>query len=148
MQVEMQMEKQSDTYQDSLQFEYLMNWYNFREFEKLVCSGEELYNAGCNEGDFFSLLFKMESILNRVLTDKEYLEFSNFVRDYTNFIDNIFDNVIYDIKYNEERPEYKEDCIDILYEYLGRFPNTFEVEILWNSEGKWYDDNDSVDSIS
>ena len=90
MRVERQVERQGQ-----VTFEYLTNiWYNFREFERLVCTGEMLYNVGCNEGDFFSLLFKMESILNRVLTDKEYQELINFARDYSNFIDNIFGNVI------------------------------------------------------
>ena len=45
---------------------------------------------------------------------------------------NVNDNIIQDIKNNEEKPDSKTDTYGLLYSYLGRDPSHWERDILWD----------------
>ncbi len=103
------------------------------KFEETVTSMKTVCFAGRDMkiGDntrFEKLLkcFKFE------LDEEDIKVIRKFTTDYAEFHDEIFKNVINDIKNNEEKPDSKSDCWGLLYSYLDRNPSEWEVDILWD----------------
>jgi hypothetical protein len=103
----------------------------FRNFEGSIGCSSLLVNAFNNLGDSHNLICAIENYIERILTDQELQRLVIKCNEYSMFYLLQLPNVILDIKYNETKPESKEDCWLLLNEYFDREPSTDEVNILW-----------------
>lgn len=128
---------------------------NMRHFENVITDMRNVYYAGCDlvlqkqnkeskyeTKDAFDKLLKCFKF---TLNEDEIEHIKKFSISYYDFMENHFDNVIYDIKQNEENPDSKTDCWGLLYEYLGRDPSDWERDILWDHTCDWACDDDDED---
>lgn len=121
---------------------YLTDNKNIVHFENVITSIRNVFYIGKQLvfKDTDTSLFK--NILDKFdISDVEHGEqvdvLKQFCINYYNFIKNEFDHVINDIKNNEEKPESKNDCWGLLYEYLDRDPSSWEIDILWDNTSTW-----------
>jgi len=113
----------------------------------VYAAGEELTNQSQNK----LCKYECENAFNYLLEqfnftlDQESIDLiKEFAIEYYNFIKNDFDNIIQDIKNNEEKPDSKTDTYGLLYSYLGRDPSHWERNILWDHTcDTWAYENES-----
>lgn len=133
---------------------YLTDNINIKHFENYVTDMRSVYYAGedlINQAKNKPSEYECENAFNYLLDqftftlDQESIDLiKTFAIDYYNFIENQFDNVIQDIKINEEKPDSKTDTYGLLYNYLGRDPSDWERDILWDHTcDTWACDNES-----
>jgi hypothetical protein len=121
---------------------YLTDNINITHFENYITDMRSVYTAG--EDLFYQSQnkpskYECEGAFNHLLEqfnftlDPDSIDLiKKFAIEYYNFIENEFDNVIQDIKNNEEKPDSKTDTYGLLYTYLGRDPSDWERDILWD----------------
>lgn len=121
---------------------YLTDNINITHFENNITSMRSVYSAGedlNNQSQDKPSEYECENAFNYLLEqfnftlDQESIDLvKTFAIDYYNFIEDEFNNVIQDIKNNEEKPDSKTDTYGLLYSYLGRYPSNWERDILWD----------------
>jgi hypothetical protein len=115
---------------------------NITHFENYITDMRSVYAAGedlTNQSQNKLCKYECENAFNYLLEqfnftlDQESIDLiKEFAIEYYNFIKNDFDNIIQDIKNNEEKPDSKTDTYGLLYSYLGRDPSHWERDILWD----------------
>jgi hypothetical protein len=115
---------------------------NMEHFERYITdmrnvyfAGKDLTNKEQNKQSTYEAKNAFKNLLekfNFTLDQESIGLIKTFAIEYYNFIENVFDDVIEDIKNNEEKPDSKTDTYGLLYEYLGREPSHWERDILWD----------------
>lgn len=111
---------------------------NITKFEENVTGMQNVYFAGkAMENGDNTLFENICKCFKLKLSEEDMRVIKKFVMDYVEFHDKIFENIVEDIKDNEEVPESKSACWGLLFEYLGRDPSYWEVDILWDHTCDW-----------
>lgn len=119
---------------------------NVRHFEEYIADFRSVYNAGCDlvlqfecqestyesKDAFNNLLeaFKRSGIKH--IKEEELKMIKRFAIDYYYFIENDYDEIIEDICNAHDVRDSKNDCVEILYDYLDRYPTRWETDMLWD----------------
>ena len=112
---------------------------NLAHFEETITDMWTVYMAG-NElvnGKEPKYLDKLYSCFGKELNQEEIEQIKNFAKDYYKFKENVFGDIIDEIKEYEIKPESKGDCWGMLMSYLQRDPSKWEIDILWDHMGPY-----------
>lgn len=66
------------------------------------------------------------------IKEEELKMIKRFAIDYYYFIENDYDEIIEDICNAHDVRDSKNDCVEILYDYLDRYPTRWETDMLWD----------------
>lgn len=124
--------------------EYLLDSDHLHLFDERI-DIRYLYK-GVKHFSYVKELFERQ--IRRKMNDYEIAKLKYTSKRYKEFIDEVYPFVIKDIKQNEDKPITFEDCRELLYEYLDRYPTNLETNKLWDAtlESDW--ENDSTEEYS
>lgn len=108
---------------------YIFDLYNLSSFDPCI-SMEDLYNLCEDEMCFNKIKVIIEEKLYRKLDNEELEYILEKSKEYRDYINNEYNNLIENIIENEGYMDSDMECYNILYNYLGKRPNKFEVKLL------------------
>lgn len=108
---------------------YIFDLYNLSVFDSCI-SMEDLYNLCEDQMCFNKIKVIIEEKLYRKLDNEELDYIIEKSREYRDYINNEYNNLIESIIENEGYMDSDMECYNILYNYLGKRPDKFEVKLL------------------
>lgn len=108
---------------------YIFDLYNLDGFDPCI-SMEDLYNLCEDELSFNKIKIIIREKLCRDLNNDELYYILEKSRKYRDYINNEYNNLVENIIENEGYMDSDMECYNILYNYLGKRPNKFEVKLL------------------
>jgi hypothetical protein len=108
---------------------YIFDLHNLEGFDNNI-SIEDFYYASGDKKYFNKIKIIMEERLSRGLKGDELEYILEKSGEYRDYINNEYNNIIEDIIEEEGYMESNMECYNILYNYLGKRPNNFEVKLL------------------
>lgn len=108
---------------------YIFDLYNLDGFDPCI-SMEDLYNLCEDELSFNKIKIIIREKLCRDLNNDELCYILVKSKEYRDYINNEYNNLIENIIENEGYMDSDMECYNILYNYLGKIPNKFEVKLL------------------
>lgn len=109
---------------------YIFDDNNLEEFDKEIFSMDSLYYL-CEDEKYFNMIkLKIEDKICRRLNREEEIYILTKSREYRDYINNEYKSLLEDVVENEGVMDSNMECYNVLYNYLGRKPNKFEVKLL------------------
>jgi len=108
---------------------YIFDLHNLEGFDNNI-SIEDFYYASEDKKYFNKIKLIMEERLSRGLKGEELEYILEKSGEYRDYINNEYNNIIENIIEEEGYMESNMECYNILYNYLGKRPNDFEVKLL------------------
>lgn len=108
---------------------YIFDLYNLDGFDNGI-SMEDLYNLCEDERCLNRIIMITEDKLCKRLNDEELDYILEKSKEYRDYINNEYNNLVENIIENEGYMDSDMECYNILYNYLGKRPSKFEVKLL------------------